>query len=128
MNATASLDRGTILAIDRTRLAHERTLMAWVRTATSLISFAFTIYKFFQYLQDSQLAAAPHGAFGPRGFALAMIALGVGTLVLATIQHHRDLKVLEQQYGRLPRSTAMIVAAAVASLGIVVLTLVVFRQ
>jgi hypothetical protein len=57
-----------------------------------------------------------------------MIALGVGTLVLATIQHHRDLKVLEQQYGRLPRSTAMIVAAAVASLGIVVLTLVVFRQ
>jgi putative membrane protein len=102
--------------------------MAWVRTATSLISFAFTIYKFFQYLQSSQPAAVHPGAFGPRAFALAMIALGVGTLVLATIQHHRDLKVLEQQYGRLPRSTAMIVASAVAALGIVVLTLVVFRQ
>ena len=35
------------LALDRTRLAYERTLMAWVRTATSLISFGFTIYKFF---------------------------------------------------------------------------------
>ena len=128
MDATTSLDRGTILAIDRTRLAHERTLMAWVRTATSLISFAFTIYKFFQYLQGSQPAAANHGVFGPRAFALAMIALGVGTLTLATIQHYRDLKVLERQYGRLPRSTAMIVASAVAALGIVVLTLVFFRQ
>ena len=42
------LDVGTRLAVDRTRLAYERTLMAWVRTATSLISFGFTIYKFFQ--------------------------------------------------------------------------------
>jgi putative membrane protein len=37
------------LAVDRTWLAHERTLMAWVRTATSMISFGFTIYKFFQF-------------------------------------------------------------------------------
>ncbi len=42
----------TVLATDRTRLAHDRTLMAWVRTSTSLISFGFTIYKFFQYLQE----------------------------------------------------------------------------
>ena len=127
MEATVSLDRGTMLAVDRTRLAHERTLMAWVRTATSLISFAFTIYKFFQYLQSSQPAAV-HGRFGPRAFALTMIALGVGTLILATIQHHRDLKALEQQYGPQPRSTAMIVASAVALIGVVMLTLVFFRQ
>jgi uncharacterized membrane protein YidH (DUF202 family) len=35
--ATA-LPSSTELALDRTHLAHERTLMAWVRTATSLIS------------------------------------------------------------------------------------------
>ena len=28
----------------RTRLAHDRTLMAWVRTSTSLISWVPTIY------------------------------------------------------------------------------------
>jgi len=28
-----------ILALDRTRMAAERTLMAWVRTALSMISF-----------------------------------------------------------------------------------------
>ena len=48
-SAAPQLDNSTRLAVDRTRLAHERTLMAWVRTATSLISFGFTIYKFFQF-------------------------------------------------------------------------------
>ena len=56
MAASAEQDSSTStkLAIERTRLAHERTLMAWVRTATSLISFGFTIYKFFEYLRESQ--------------------------------------------------------------------------
>jgi uncharacterized membrane protein YidH (DUF202 family) len=39
----------TALAMDRTWLAHERTLMAWVRSAASMISFGFTVYKVFQY-------------------------------------------------------------------------------
>ena len=42
-------DVATRLAADRTWLADERTLMAWIRTATSLISFGFTIYKFFEF-------------------------------------------------------------------------------
>ncbi len=46
----AHIPGSTELALDRTYLAHDRTLMAWVRTATSLISFGFTIYKFFQYM------------------------------------------------------------------------------
>jgi inner membrane protein YidH len=40
-----NVSESTLLAVDRTRLAHERTLMAWVRTATSMISFGFTIAK-----------------------------------------------------------------------------------
>lgn len=36
------------MAADRVWMAHERTLMAWIRTATSMISFGFTIYKFFE--------------------------------------------------------------------------------
>ena len=67
----------TALAVERTRLAHERTLMAWVRTATSLISFGFTIYKTFQYLQDSKTVGTIPRAFTPRWFALTMITVGV---------------------------------------------------
>jgi putative membrane protein len=42
------LDVSTTLAFERTRVAYERTMLGWVRTATSLITFGFTIYKYFQ--------------------------------------------------------------------------------
>ena len=68
--AERTLDAGTRLAVNRTRLAYERTLMAWVRTAASMISFGFTIYKFFQLELKDQAgcpaldwAARVHGAF-----------------------------------------------------------------
>ena len=37
-----------ILALDRTRLAAERTLMGWIRTSFSMMTFGFTIYKVMQ--------------------------------------------------------------------------------
>ncbi|BBX71585.1 YidH family protein [Mycolicibacterium psychrotolerans] len=51
---TEPLDANTRLAAKRTHLAEERTLMAWVRTATSLIAFGFTIYQVFRYLASSE--------------------------------------------------------------------------
>jgi putative membrane protein len=118
----------TAMAVDRTRLAHERTLMAWVRTATSLISFGFTIYKAFQYMQDQQPGVV-HRAFSPRVFALTMIALGVGALALATVQHWREVGSLFRTFGQpVPRSTARLVASIVSCLGIAALILVLLRQ
>jgi putative membrane protein len=101
--------------------------MAWVRTATSLISFGFTIYKAFEYLRQRQPDVAD-GVLGPRNFALVLIGLGIGALVLATVQHRGDLRRLEAQYGALPRSTAAIVATVVSLLGILALILVFLRQ
>ena len=37
------LDTATTLAFERTRIASERTMMAWITTATSLITFGFSI-------------------------------------------------------------------------------------
>jgi len=42
------LDDSTRLDFERTRASYEQTLMSWIRTATSLITFGFSIYKFFQ--------------------------------------------------------------------------------
>jgi putative membrane protein len=128
---TVLADERTSLALDRTRLAHERTLMAWVRTAVSLISFGFTIYKFFQGLQDTERIDAAQRLVGPRGFGLIMISLGVGALVLATVQHRAEMKALAKEYshyGPLPRSTSQIVALVVGGLGVLALITVVFRQ
>ena len=121
------LDVGTRLAVDRTRLAHERTLMAWVRTATSLISFGFTIYKFFQF----ELKEPPPGAgpvIGPRGFALAMIATGLVALLLSTFEHRRSMRAMRAEFGNVPRSTAAVVAGLIALLGIVAFVAVVLRS
>jgi putative membrane protein len=119
------------LALVRTTLAHERTLMAWVRTSTSLISFGFTIYKFFDAMRQANVTRTTHGLLGPREVALVMIGLGVAALLLATWEHQRALKMLRESYGEyggVPRSLAGALAATVALLGTAGLVLVFLRQ
>jgi len=120
-------DDAQSLAVQRTLLAHERTLMAWIRTSTSLISFGFTIYKFFQYLQEKQ--TAPHeGVFGPRQYGTLMIVIGIIALFLATVQHRRDMKDLRKHHPEVPYSLATVLAALISLLGIGALLAVIFRQ
>ncbi len=132
MGATsgADLPAATKLAVDRTRLAHERTLMAWVRTSTSLISFGFTIYKFFQYLSENRQGAAAETLIGPRGFALLMIGIGLAALILATVEHRRGLRALRAEYGGdlVAYSIATVIAALIGLLGVLGLLAVTFRQ
>ena len=121
----APLDNSTRLAVDRTRLAYERTMMAWVRTGTSLISFGFSIHKFFQ-LQIERNAVTNH-RLGPRGFALIMIATGLLALLLATIEHRQSMQSLRATFGPQPRSVAAVVAAIVSILGLAAFVSVLFR-
>ena len=117
----------TDLAVDRTRLAHERTLMAWVRTSASLISFGFTIYKFFQYMRD-QGRTVEDRLLGPPQFAMFLIAIGLVVLVLATIQHRRDMRAMRKLYPIIPYSMATVVAGLVAILGALTFGAVLLRQ
>jgi putative membrane protein len=125
MPRMAGLDSGTQMALERTRLAHERTMMAWIRTATSLISFGFTIYKFFD-LQNQQAHTA--GLIGPRAFALGMIGTGLTALFLSAYQHRQSLLSLRRTYGEVPNSVAAIVGVLVGILGLVALSAVALRQ
>ena len=121
----------TRLALSRTMLAHDRTLMAWVRTSTSMISFGFTIYKFFQFLQGDKPTENVHRLLGPRGVALVMILIGVSGLVLATIDYRRQIAVLRrdyQAYGPIHDSIALAVATMIAGLGVFGFVLVFLRQ
>jgi putative membrane protein len=120
------MDTSTKLAYDRTRLAYERTMMAWVRTATSLITFGFTIYKFFQI--ESEKIAQDNQIIGTRGFSLLLVCIGLASLLLATLEYLWNIRLMRMQYPAIPRSLAMIVAALVAVLGILALTAMIFRQ
>ena len=114
------------MAVDRTWLAHERTLMAWVRTATSMISFGFTIYKFFEF-EESKHSAAKPGLLTPRDFALIMVSIGLLSLLGATMGHRRAVRGMRAQlHGR--RSLAELVAFLIALFGLLILLAAVFRQ
>lgn len=112
------------LAAKRTLLAHQRTLMAWTRTAVSLISFGFTIYTFFHNFGNKEAAQRPFGAVH---FAMTMIATGLASLLLASIQHLRDVKALEEEYGEQPKDFALWLAALIFLLGLLGFVVVTFR-
>jgi len=120
------LDTSTRLAYDRTRLAYENTMMAWVRTATSLITFGFSVYKFFQF--DIKRGQEFSGSVGPREFGLMMITFGLVSLLAGTVQHVMSLRQLRAEYPATPRSVAALLAGLVSILGLVALVAVVFRQ
>jgi len=101
--------------VDRTRLAHERTLMAWVRTATSMISFGFTIAK----LVPNRGNGRESWLFDTHTFASIMIGIALVALTFAAIQHRREMQTLRAQYSdHVPYSNAMLVASLVAGFGI----------
>ncbi len=118
------------LAVERTILAHERTLMGWVRTSTSLITFGFTIYKFFQLELADQPRRHPfQDVIGPRQFALMMISIGLFALMLATIEYQVYRSGLRRWYpARPPLSLVGVVGALVSLLGLVALVAVLLRM
>jgi len=121
------MDEGTQLAYERTILAHERTLMAWLRTAVSLITFGFTIYKFFALELRAQAPAKVHQIIGPRQFAILLIALGLFALVVATmenIQYRKRLRKISKESGY---SLSSLVAAMIAALGLLALAATLLR-
>lgn len=106
------------LALERTYLAHERTLMAWTRTATSLITFGFTLYKFFEFLHEGKEAVHHHRLLGVRNFGMVMIGIGVFTLIVSSAQHHVQMRRLKAAYPDAPFSLALILSCLIAFLGV----------
>lgn len=111
----------TDLALQRTIIAADRTMMAWIRTSISMIGFGFSIYKFFEYLRESQEFHGTIRAQAPRNFGMALIILGTLVLLLAVLQHWQFLR----QIGAVHRSNiwslTVITALLVAMIGILAL-------
>lgn len=76
--------RRTGMSFQRTRMSADRTLMSVIRTSLSLISFGFTIFQVFQKLQEQAVVS---GVSAARNFGIALVALGIGMLVLGIAYH-----------------------------------------
>ena len=127
-DAAAPMPTVTDLAVSRTCLAFERTLMAWVRTATSLISFGFTIYYFFEYVRRQGGKDTSEGFFNARRYALIVVSIGLIALLLATWEHQKNMRAVRAIFPHVPYSKVTALAGLISILGIVTLLVVIFRQ
>ncbi len=111
------------LAFERTVLAESRTLMAWIRTAISLISFGFTIYKFFH-----ETMGITHRFFSPRKIGMLMIGIGILALVWGLMEHRATIKKLRRSYPGVERSKSAWLAVIIVLFGISLFLAAYFRQ
>jgi putative membrane protein len=122
-----AVDR-TQQAFERTRLSADRTLMAWIRTSLALISFGFTLYKFFQYIRESGIAGTAWRPIGTRNLGLALISLGVCMLGGAIVDNKIFMRKLERTaQQKFPGSRAMIAAFLILVIGLIALISIIFR-
>src|SRR5262245_46102552 len=114
------------LAVERTILAENRTLMAWVRTAISMISFGFTIYKFFQ--ETSKNPAAADRIMTPRLVGMTMIIFGMLALIWGLMEHKAVIKKIKRSYPAVKDSKTRILALLILLFGIGMFLGAFFRQ
>jgi putative membrane protein len=116
------------LGVSRTLLAADRTLMAWIRTGLSMLSFGFTIYKFLLYVKES-VSAGVVRAPGPRRFAIFLIGLGTASVIFGLIDYYRLTENLSASSGRKPWSFGLLVGALTSLLGLYLLiTILIHRE
>lgn len=107
------------LAKERNRAAAERTIMAWIRTSLSLISFGFGIDRIVTAIY-SALGETVNPIRLSRILGLSFIALGTFAILVAAMQHHHELRRLQREdYLYTPRtSLGFLVAIALVLIGL----------
>ena len=78
----------------RTRLALERTIMSWLRTAVALIGFGFAIVQYINHLQQISGARPAYLPSAPEYLGLALISCGVLALLISIWQYFWTVRYL----------------------------------
>jgi putative membrane protein len=97
-------------------MAADRTLMAWIRTALSMLSFSFAIYKI---LEDFERA----GNFfrrenTPRNIGLFLAVMGTTAMLMGTIEYWFTLQELRQDSTFRKLRPALIMAVVMSITGL----------
>lgn len=125
------------MSFQRTRMSADRTLMSVIRTSLSLITFGFSIFQFFQRLQEKNiLKGNSHAA---RNFGMALVYLGVAMVLVGIVYHVQfmvglrgeradmNLEGLIHAQSRFPISFTLVVAILLFLLGVAAAASVTFQ-
>jgi putative membrane protein len=113
------------LAKERNRAAAERTLMAWIRTCLSLISFGFGLDKIIAAINANNLSNHGRAELSVRLVAVGFVLTGILAMLAATAQHRQMLLRLRRDdfvYCEKP-SIALATAISIALIGVLALVL-----
>ena len=116
------------LAKQRNRDAAERTLMAWIRTCLSLISFGFGLDKIIAAIDRALTGGELQAQRGVQLVAAAFVVTGVLAMAGATVQYRRELRRLQHDdyvYRDKPQLAAA-TAVLITLIGVTALALVAF--
>ena len=128
--------RRTGMSFQRTRLSADRTLMSVIRTSLSLITFGYTVYQVFVKLKIDNTGS---GAAAAHNFGLALVALGIGMLVIGIAYHVQFMLGLRRERQAMvaagllhgesafPPSMTMITALLLLLIGIAAILSMVFQ-
>ncbi|AII46397.1 MAG: DUF202 domain-containing protein [Planctomycetaceae bacterium TMED241] len=111
----------TELAKTRNRAAAERTTLAWIRTALTLISFGFGLDQIISAIRDAGGETSSRDDIGVQLMSMVFIGVGIFTLLIAMRQHKRELVRLRNDpylYRDEP-SLSIATATAVLSIGVI---------
>lgn len=81
----------------RIYMAAERTFLAWLRTAISLMAFGFVISRFGLFLRmlAASTASPGEGSGASVAAGMALIAVGVVVTIVAAIRHQRYVRAID---------------------------------
>jgi putative membrane protein len=116
----------------RTRMALERTQMAWIRTGVSLIGFGFTIYQVIRNLPNPERALHAEAA---RDLGLVLIGTGIIAMFLAVLDYRSvndylwspEFEPIAGPTARRRHSYVIVVTLIVLAVGIAAFAAVAFR-